>query len=143
MKKIAMLLSLTLLLACATFVQTARKTLYGADILADSAMKGWSAYYHEATNNPAQFHETLADVERQHQQVNATAKDVGAALATAHNMVDAYEKGLTTKTQVQSAIDAAVGFAPSLVRLVVSITGQTNLLSNLPKNPTTFTPVKQ
>jgi hypothetical protein len=133
MKRTILTLPLLIVLGCATFSQNARKTIYGADQLADAAMKGWAVYYHDATNNPAKYHETLVDVEGQHIQVNLTSKSVGASLSTAHTMIDAYQAGLATKSQLQSAVDAALQSAPQLVRMVAEFTGNTNLLANIPK----------
>ncbi len=132
MKTLFLTLPAVLVLACATFVQSAKKTVFAGDNLADATMRGWAQYFKEATNNPAQFHETLAQVEEQHQAVNGTAKEVGVVLSTAHTMLTAYDNGLATKSQVQAAIDAVAQATPKLVQMVVAFTGKTNLLSGQP-----------
>src|SRR5690242_4138524 len=118
---------LVLVVGCAGPAANARKTEAAVAGLADGAMKAWAVYYHAATNNPAQFGETLVSVEQQHQQVNLIAKRVGAGLSTLSTFTSAYETNSATEPALTAAISAVSADASQLASLIAGFSGKTNL----------------
>lgn len=132
-KRITILALIPLIFAgcVGTFAQRVKKTEYATASLADGAMKGWAVYYKDATNNPAVFGETAADVLVQHAEVNALARKVGASISTVDTFVSAYATNSASKTAVESAIAALSADAAQLASLIANFTGKTNLLNSI------------
>lgn len=71
---------------------------------ADGAMRGYAVYYKSATNNPAAFHRTLADLNTERDRLCALSIQVGAS----GELVEQLRQSYKTNSALRPALEAGV-----------------------------------
>lgn len=124
------------MVACAGFVNGAKKTLYVSGTLADGAMRVYAADWKDRTNRLGD----TASLENERSNVMVLSRKVGAGIALADKAVDDYSAAAGTnapnKVVVNALITTAVSDAGSFAAYITALTGK----SNFTVSP--FTPLK-
>jgi hypothetical protein len=126
LKLLLLPLAAILMISCASFVNSSRKSLYVAGTLADGGMRTYAVYWKSQTNQQG---DTPA-LEQQRSNVMALAKKVGAGLALADQTLTSYEQNVgtntTTKAVAEAILTTAISDVAQLTAFIASLTGNTN-----------------
>jgi len=93
------------LVGCAGFVNNANKTLYGATMLSDGAMKSYATWWKDKTNHVGV---NINDMLTQRSNVMAISVKVGKSIETAQMAVDSYAANVGTNTTTKAIVNALI-----------------------------------